>query len=179
MNVFDNKECSEQKRKSIVIRDPRFAENSELTRWREQLRPLMVRGFAGIIEDRLNSRRPLNHFLVMASKCRAEAILGGQVFWNNGQDWVVNDEYEVCVQDEEKKEIIWLISLIFYLTVNETGEDLIIENPHKGLNVNQQKMLSEMLVLYEAADGVVRLSVNDSPYFVPNQVEDIRQFQGQ
>lgn len=57
----------------------------------------------------------------------------------------------------------------------ETGAKLIIEAPEQGLNRNQQKMLSEMMVLYEAVDGIVAITKSDSPYFQINQVETLPQ----
>ncbi|MFR0979234.1 MAG: hypothetical protein ACLSFJ_07270 [Holdemania filiformis] len=43
------------------------------------------------------------------------------------------------------------------------------------MNRNQQKMLSEMMVLYEAVDGIVAITKSDSPYFQINQVETLPQ----
>ena len=59
------------------------------------------------------------------------------------------------------------------MTMFETGAKLIIEAPEQGLNRNQQKMLSEMMVLYEAVDGIVAITKSDLPYFQINQVETL------
>ena len=66
-----------------------------------------------------------------------------------------------------------MVTLLYYMTVFETGAKLIIEEPQQGLNLNQQKMLSEMMVLYEAVDGIVAITKSDSPYFQINQQESL------
>ena len=107
----------------------------------------------------------LNPYLYRASLVRATAILGGHLVWNQGEDWLVSEERQILLKETSLEGTAWLVALLYYMTMFETGAKLIIEAPEQGLNLNQQKMLSEMMVLYEAVDGVVAITKSDSPYF--------------
>ena len=67
------------------------------------------------------------------------------------------------------------VSGFFGSSNRDSGRAFGVEAPEQSLNRNQQKMLSEMMVLYEAVDGIVAITKSDSPYFQINQVETLPQ----
>ena len=87
----------------------------------------------------------------------------------------ISEERQILLKETSLEGTAWLVALLYYMTMFETGAKLIIEAPEQGLNLNQQKMLSEMMVLYEAVDGVVAITKSDSPYFQINQAEALPQ----
>ena len=168
MVEFNNEEMQGERRETYVIQADRFGEDSALNGVREKLRPLLKRGFAGFAQC-----GTLNPYLYRASLARATAILGGHLVWNQGEGWLVSEESEILLKETSLEGTAWLVALVYYMTMFETGAKLIIEAPEQGLNRNQQKMLSEMMVLYEAVDGIVAITKSDSPYFQINQVETL------
>lgn len=175
MIEFNNEEMQGERRETFVIQADRFGEDSALNSVREKLRPLLKRGFAGFAEKRMTQCGTLNPYLYRASLVRATAILGGHLVWNQGEDWLVSEERQILLKETSLEGTAWLVALLYYMTMFETGAKLIIEAPEQGLNLNQQKMLSEMMVLYEAVDGIVAITKSDSPYFQINQAEALPQ----
>ena len=153
MVEFNNEEMQGERRETFVIQADRFGEDSALNSVREKLRPLLKRGFAGFAEKRMTQCGTLNPYLYRASLVRATAILGGHLVWNQGEDWLVSEERQILLKETSLEGTAWLVALLYYMTMFETGAKLIIEAPEQGLNLNQQKMLSEMMVLYEAASS--------------------------
>lgn len=173
MVEFNNEEMQGERRETFVVLEDRLSEDSALKAIQEKLRPLLKRGFAGIAEKRMAECGLSNPYVYRASLARAKAILGGYLVWNNGEDWLVNGDQRVLLNETSLEGTAWLVTLLYYMTVFETGAKLIIEEPQQGLNLNQQKMLSEMMVLYEVVDGIVAITKSDSPYFQINQQESL------
>lgn len=162
-------------RERIWIRRERFAENSSLSSWRSQLRPLLSNGFSKLMESRPGFDA-FQRACGQAALRRAEAILGGQVVCDQQQDWIVSGTLRIRIEGNANQGVVWMVMTLAYLIVNQIQAELVIECPDQDLNRNQQKMLAEMMVLYEAVNGIVAISENDSPYFQRNMAEDCRRF---
>ena len=164
-----------QQKHRLMIKTERFSQDSDLGMIRDMLRPLLKNGFEGLILKKAEKESEILKRISYSALARTSYILGGQLVYRDNSDWLINHECSVRLEKTKIRDSAWIVVLLYTMIINQITAELVVEKPYLGLTENQQKMLSELFVLYESIGGCVFISGDESCYFNLNYAEELEQ----
>ncbi len=132
-----------------------------------RVRSKFMSGLKGLMDDRkaylLNAdeRESLNKF-----SDKIAEILKGKYYYRPGNEILALSDgsyVHMNFSSSGQQEIVWVLNLLFYYTINKQKMFLILEEPETHLFPDSQKLMVELLAMfYNAGNGVI--FTTHSPY---------------
>lgn len=130
-----------------------------------EIRPLLEKGYGDMILNimeqlRVEKEEKLNQYLVKAVKRRVIALVGGNLLYIQGKDYLctIREEKIPLGQISAQQQFAsWLATCILYLCAKSIPYRLEVSYSEVMLSKQQQQLINELFALYESMGGEIVL----------------------